>query len=159
MVIPLSTLHELLIYHYDRRERLHDFLSRLTLEEYTRRVHTNWGSLHGLLLHCLETEAFWVRHGLQGRDAPEYDPRSYPVLSSVQRLAKEVRRQTEAYVDGLSESDMGRAASVTFAGGGTARFTVSEALFHVIEHDIYHRGQALALAAQMGYEPPDLDLI
>ncbi len=128
MILPIATLRELLAYHYDRRERLYDFLAQLTPEEFARDVKMGWQSIRGLLLHSLEAEVFWMQHVLQQGERPEWVFERFPDLAAVRTQAARVREQTESFL-------------------------------HVITHDTHHRAQAQAAARQLGYEPPELDLM
>ena len=70
-----------------------------------------------------------------------------------------MREETEIYLATLSEADLAREAAITYSDGSETRFTIAKALMHVILHDAHHRGQASTLARQLGYEPPDIDLM
>jgi len=159
MKIPLSTLNELLAYHYDRRERLYEFLAKLTTAEFARDIKVGWQSIRGLLLHSLEAEVFWVQHVIQRGERPDWSFEAFPDLGAVRAQAGRVRAQTMAFVETLTDSDLERELSVTYSDGSTIRFTLSKAFLHVITHDTHHRAQAQAAARQMGYEPPELDLM
>ncbi|MFZ5817669.1 MAG: DinB family protein [Bacillota bacterium] len=159
MRVPRATLQELLSYHYDRRERLLDFLEQLTPEELTRDVKVGWRSIRGLLCHALEAEAFWVQYAIRKGERPDWDFREFPDVPAIRRLARQVRAETESWLAGLSEEDLDREVSITYSSGTEVRFTVAKALLHVILHDAHHRGQVSALARQMGYEPPEIDLM
>ncbi|MFZ5824733.1 MAG: DinB family protein [Bacillota bacterium] len=159
MIVSMATIRELLNYHYDRRERLYRFLEELSPAELTRDVKVGWQSIQGILLHALEAEAFWVQYALQKRERPDWDFGEFPDIPAIRRQAARVREQTEAYLATLSEADLGREAAITYSSGAETRFTIAKALMHVILHDAHHRGQASTLARQLGYEPPEIDLM
>lgn len=159
MYIPIETLQELLAYHYSRREMLYRFLSSLTPEEFVRPMHVGWRDIRSTLVHCLECETFWVEHVLQKKGRPDYDFGRYPDVASVQGLAAEVKESTLSCVSRLTDEAMKGTASNTWSNGTVVEFTVSKLFLHVITHDVHHRGQVLALARQLGYEPPELDML
>jgi uncharacterized damage-inducible protein DinB len=122
-------------------------------------MNVGWSSIRNTLVHCLDCEDFWVQHRLQKKAPPVFDPDKYPDVASLARQAAEVRGRTASFVAGLTDEDLGREESVVFENGATARFTVSKVFLHVITHDTHHRGQVVALARQLGYEPIELDLL
>lgn len=159
MKLPMATLVELLGFHYERREWLYRFLEQLTPEELTRDLKVGWRSIRGILVHSLAAESFWVEHRLQKGERPNWDEREYGDITAIRALAARVRGKTEAYLAGLTEEDLGREESMTFSSGDVVRFTVAKALTHVVIHDAHHRGQVSTLARQLGYEPPEIDLL
>ncbi|MGE5672317.1 MAG: DinB family protein [Mycobacterium leprae] len=160
MKLDLATVRELLTeYHYDRRNRVYDFMTQLRPEEFVRDVHAGWGSIRTTLLHCLEAEEFWVGYAVQQQARPDFDPADYPNVAAIRALADKVRRQTESFVARLTEADMARECAITYSSGTRVTFPMAKMFLHVITHDTHHRGQALVLARQMGYEPPEIDLM
>lgn len=159
MILSLATLKWLIGYHYHRRARLFEFLAELPPEALTRKMNVGWESMLGTLIHCLFAEEFWVEHRLQGKGRPELETGRYPDLPSVVRLAEAIKSRTMAYLAGLTEADLSRVVTTTLPDGSPFEFTVSHALMHVIMHDAHHLGQVVALARQMGYEPPELDML
>lgn len=159
MNMPKETLRELLDYHYDRRERVFQFLTGLLPDEFTRDMSAGWSSIRETLLHNLEVEVFWVGHVAQKQERPDWDFDRYPDLGSVRELAGSVRRQTEAFFGPLTDADLAQTLSVTYSSGTTLHFTLTKLFVHVITHDTHHRGQVLTLARQLGHEPQEIDLM
>ncbi|MHA1957884.1 MAG: DinB family protein [Candidatus Thorarchaeota archaeon] len=44
-------------------------------------------------------------------------------------------------------------------GDRTVSFTVAKALVHMATHETHHRGLVIGLIRQLGYEPPDVDML
>lgn len=159
MKLPMATLKELLGYHYDRRERLYQFLEQLPPEHLTADLRVGWRDLRGLLLHCLETEVFWIQCGVLQGERPDWDFRQFPDLAAIRQQAARVRDATEGWLAGLTEEDLDRKAAIRYSDGTEVRFTLAKAVMHLILHDAHHRGQVSSLARQLGYEPPEIDLM
>jgi len=159
MQLTQQTLEELLAYHYGKRELVYDFLESLPPEAFVKPMQVGWSNMRTTLVHCLLTEEYWVQHGL--RRLPHLDVAftDYPTVASVRRMAAEVRQRTEAYLSALSLADLDQPAELRYSNGARVEFTPAKALMHVILHDAHHRGQVLALARQLGYEPPEIDLM
>jgi uncharacterized damage-inducible protein DinB len=154
-----ETVADLVAFHFERRDAVYDFLERLSVEELRRSVNLPWRSILGVLLHCLESEDFWVQHALQDLPWPRYEPNIFANLPAVRHVAASVTESTKTYSQGLTAAKMAEPVEVTFVSGGKVTTTPGEVLVHVVTHAIYHRGQVMAAAAQMGYEPPDLGLL
>lgn len=159
MQLTQHSLAELLDYHYGKRELVYEFLESLPPEAFVKHMNVGWASMRGTLLHCLLTEEYWVQHGL--RHLPHHDVafEEYPTVGSVRHMAAEVRQRTQAYLATLAEEDLKRPEELCYSSGTRVEFTAAKALMHVILHDAHHRGQVMALARQLGYEPPEIDLM
>lgn len=158
MKLSRDTLDELLAYHYDRRNRVYDFLGSVKPEDFTRDLPIGWGSLRGLVLHALEAEVFWVRYGMQQGERPSWDYDDYPDVAAVRTVAASVREATQRFL-ATPEAHLDRPHTVTFSSGAQMKFTTAKGFLHIITHDAHHRGQVLVVARQMGYEPPEIDLM
>jgi len=44
-------------------------------------------------------------------------------------------------------------------GGEPISMTPSKLLAHTITHEFHHKGQVMAMVRQMGYEPPNTDVL
>lgn len=159
MQLTQHSLKELLDYHYGKRELVYDFLETLPPEAFVKPMHVGWSNMRSTLVHCLLAEEFWVQHGLRHLPHQGVEFADYPDVASVRRLAAEVRQRTEAYLATLAEQDLGRPEALCYSSGAKVEFTPAKALMHVILHDAHHRGQVVALARQLGYEPPEIDLM
>lgn len=159
MRLDPETLQELLAYHYDRRERVYDFASGFTEEEFVREMNVGWGSVRGILVHCLEAEAYWIQCGVRKGKRPIYPFGDYPDIAAVRRLAAEERERTERFLAGVTQAELAREYSNTYSDGTVVRFTLAKALLHIITHDTHHRAQVLTLGRQLGYVPPEIDLM
>ena len=160
MLIPKATLLELLEYHYDRRRRVLDFLAaKVTPEDFLRPMKAGWSSMQGILVHAIQCEEFWVHSAMRQGAQPDWDSSQYRDAASVRQLAADVQARTEEFVAGLTDADLAREATMTYFSGYTFSFTLAKGFLHMITHETHHRGQVLLLARQLGYEPPEIDLM
>jgi uncharacterized damage-inducible protein DinB len=154
-----ETIVDLVEIHIDRRDGLYDFLEGLPVEELRRAVGLPYNSIHGVLLHCLESEDFWVQHALQDLPWPRYEPNLFPNLAAVRRVAASVKDGTRSYASALTTQSIDRPVEVTFSSGGKVTTTPGEVLMHVVTHEFYHHGQVMAVVAQLGHQPHDLGIL
>jgi uncharacterized damage-inducible protein DinB len=126
-------------------------------------------SIKDLVLHIPVVEDSWVHEDIL-RDTPTWESLAgFPDVMEVQyhddkslawMLAywKHVEASSLAYVAKLEASELTRL--VTDSGSkGDELFTVEGVLWHVMQHEVRHTAQIALLARQLGFSPPQLDLI
>lgn len=160
MLTSKATLVELLAFHYDRRDRVLNFLAdTVRPDDVVRPMKAGWSSMRETMLHGMEAEVFWVGYAMQQGEQPNWDYAAYPDVASLKALAASVRADTERFVAALTDADLARDAAITYSSGSTFSFPLSKGFLHMILHDTHHRGQVMLLARQLGYEPPEIDLM
>jgi uncharacterized damage-inducible protein DinB len=106
-----------------------------------------------IMLHIAECEDFWlhslVRHELE--PPRDYKLVDYPTKSAIKQVLENAHRRTAGFLASLDEKDLDREYQTRF--GET--FTLRWILWHVLEHEIHHRGElslALGLLGREGLE-------
>lgn len=139
------------------RQALFEPLATLPAAEFVADVGISFGSLRNTLFHILRVEDFWVHVFLQG-GAHRVDREEREEIDTVASLAERwdrVSSGSEAYLDGLNPEALGEVRERS-AGSQTIRKTVEEYLFTFLVHEVYHKGEVLAVLWQKGFEelPP-----
>lgn len=149
----------MLDFHYARREQLYDFLATVSRDDFVRPMGVGWSDIRGTLVHCLRAEDFWIEHGIQGGERVGHDPGAYPTIDAVMSLAGSVRERTESWFAAVTERELARECTVGSSTGEDVPFVVGDAVFHVVAHDVHHRGEVIAMLRILGYDPPWLDYL
>ena len=122
-----------------------------------------------LLLHIPVVEDSWIHEDIL-RDQPIWEialpienPQDGPHYAStsleiILRYWRAVERSTLAYLEKLNPSELERLVTVN-GSKGPEHFTVEGLLWHVVQHETRHTAQVSILARQLGFTPPQLDLI
>ena len=125
--------------------------------------------INDLLLHIPAIEDSWVHEdilrdqpvwetvkALEGaQDGPYYADMP---LETILAYWRAVEQSTLAYLEKLEPTELER--SVTVNGSkGVEHFTVEGLLWHVMQHETRHTAQVALLSRQLGFSPPQLDLI
>lgn len=155
----LQMVRDLFDYHHRARQQTLETVSRLSAEEFLRDQGVGWRSIRNTILHGLFAEAYWIEHVLSGDPRPSWSPESVPDVPSLARLAEQVRERSQKWLAAVTEKQLGEEQTWTFSSGATIKFTIAKVLLHVVIHESHHRGQVMALVRQMGYEPPEVDLL
>ena len=108
-------------------------------------------SVGRILLHIAGAEDGWLRYGItkeldQWPDG--YTLENYPDKASILKALEEVHARTTAYLTGLDETAL--ETRITAPWGDD--FPLLWILWHVIEHEIHHRGELTLILGMLGKE-------
>lgn len=107
-----------------------------------------------LLLHIAHEEAIEVQYGIL-REASEMPPAfseaEYDTLDKIEAVLNETHTRTERFLQTLNDEDMDREIEAPWG----ARGTLSDFLWHVLEHEIHHRGELSLLLGLLGKQGLD----
>jgi uncharacterized damage-inducible protein DinB len=103
------------------------------------------------MLHIADCESYWlhwvVRHEIE--QWKYYDFADHPTKPAIKDVLRGTRKKTIAFLDSLDECDLD---TVYKTPEGQA-FTLRWIIWHVLEHEIHHRGElslALGLLGRKG---------
>lgn len=129
----------LAMYEAQQWQRIWQSVRTLTPDQLTQELDYSHGSVQAQLFHVSEVLERWLR-GLQGDTAAQewkMDPAEVATLDALHARHARVLADFQAYVNGLSEDELG-SPEPPMPG---ARWQV---LSHVINHGTDHRAQVLA---------------
>ena len=112
-------------------------------------------SLGTIVRHIANAEEGWFRYTVTREYAKwpaAYSANDYPSVRSVEALLEEVHARTEAFLEAGNVADLEQV--VTIPSG--ERLTLREIVWHVLEHEIHHRGEIYLMLGLMGIEAPDV---
>ncbi|MGD8814822.1 MAG: DinB family protein [Anaerolineales bacterium] len=108
-------------------------------------------SVGQILLHIADAEDGWLRYCVtkELEKWPDfYTLVNFPDKSSILQALEEVHARTTAYIAGLDETTI-EAIVATPAGDEIPLLWI---LWHVIEHEIHHRGELTLILGMLGKE-------
>jgi len=111
-------------------------------------------SVGQIMRHIAHEEEIEIAYGLTREllEFPaEHRAEDYPTVESIKVLLTQVHHHTEAYLEGLDDADLDR--DVEAAWGQTYR--LGSMVWHVMEHEIHHRGELSLLLGMLGHEGLD----
>jgi uncharacterized damage-inducible protein DinB len=158
-MIPLSILRELFNYNYWARDRQLEACTSLAAEEFLRPMGSSFSSLHETLVHLVGAEWVWLERW-RGQ-SPHAMPKAseLPTLAAIEERWRAVERDLNRYLSGLSEQSLALPLTYTNFKGETWTYTLWQTLFHLINHQSYHRGQVSTLLRQLGAQPVAVDFL
>jgi len=148
-------VNEMMPYWQAVRRGLLEALDEFSDEElYFRPAEGLW-SLGEVALHIADAEEGWFDYVVQRRFS-EWPPNSslqaYPSMTGVQKRLDEVHTRTLDFLKPLSPADLDRAIQAPWG----SEFPLHFVLWHVLEHEIHHRGEIFLMLGMLGRPAPDV---
>lgn len=117
----------------------------------------SWGSLHGTLVHILDSEFGWRRLLQTGEvEFDEITPEMAPTVAAVRERWTAEEAAWGEYLGSLADADMHSIIRYTVPEGIRER-VLWHCLFHVVNHGMQHRSEAAHMLTQYGQSPGDID--
>lgn len=158
-MIPLNTFCELFDYHYWARDRQLEVCAALTQEDLVRLLGGSFSSLRDTLAHLIAVEWLWLERcrGRSPRAMPAAE--EFPTLAVIEARWREVQHGVREYLAGLSDEALARSLTYTNLRGEAWTYPRWRVLFHLLNHQSYHRGQVGTLLRQLGAQPAPVDFL
>lgn len=144
-----------LIQFWDQiRKGLIETIDKFSAEELGYVAYENGYSVRQIILHIAQEEYGEVQYGITRTiDAfpPEYHGDAYPTIESIKALLATVHDQTYSDLQSLADQDL--ESEIEAGWGGT--YPLIDMIWHVMEHEIHHRGELSLILGLLGREGLD----
>jgi uncharacterized damage-inducible protein DinB len=162
-MISLETLRDLFDYNYWARDRQLEACAALSEEQFLRPMGNSFSSVRDVLAHLIFAEWVWLERWL-GRspttaDRQQVAPERFPTLDSVRERWSALEGNMRAYLSGLDDATLQRPLIYTNWRGQVCTYPLGQTMFHVANHQTYHRGQITTLLRQLGAKAPEVDYL
>jgi uncharacterized damage-inducible protein DinB len=162
-MIPVDTLRELFEYNYWARDRQLEACAALAQEQFLRPMGSSFSSVRDTLAHLVAVEWVWLERWL-GRSPTtiaggEYSAETFPTLGTVRQRWQGVESNMRSYLSGLQDLALERPLNYTNLKGERWTYPLGQTLFHLVNHQTYHRGQITTLLRQLGAAAPAIDYL
>ena len=141
------------------RESLFRYCETLPPSDYVKELDNLGGdSIRNLHAHVADCYRVWLGSRALGQSLQEITPET---VNNVKEM-REVFRNTDSKVDEFLNKFKGKwnhTIHVSFNSGGSAEITALWLFTHTITHEFHHKGQIVKIGRQLGYVPPDTDLL
>ena len=119
---------------------------------------SRWNTIRVLLAHSIGAEERLITVRLQNHSLPvTYEERAASDWEGLYRDHQTIRTATYAYLDSLTDTEVGDEKEVWRVQDSI--LTRSDILFHILNHENYHRGQVVMRLQQLGIDPPNFDYV
>lgn len=142
--------------HWEQvRSELLSTLDKFSTNELDYKPYGEAWTVREICLHIADAEDGWLRYIVRQEIddwPPEPDSGAYPCIESLKRLLNEVHDQTVAYLGGLEIEDLSRQIDAPWG----AKLELGWIIWHVLEHEIHHRGELSLILGLLGREGLDV---
>jgi uncharacterized damage-inducible protein DinB len=159
-MVDLETLRELYDYNYWSRDRQLAACSKLDEEQFARPMGNSFSSLRETIAHLVGVEWIWLER-LNGR-SPQGFPSWMEDLQTVGQIHERwnlAERDMRTYLGTLDQAGLSRPLSDTNLKGERLTYPLGQILFHLANHQTYHRGQVTTLLRQLGAAAVAVDFL
>jgi uncharacterized damage-inducible protein DinB len=153
-VDDMLTLYD---YNYWATRRICGAAGRVSAEQFLAPTTHSWGSLHGTLLHTLDTEYGWRMLCQHQTLTPDMTAAELPTLEALEQRWREEEQAMRAYLASLTDADVDGFVRYTTSGGEARERVLWHCLLHVVNHGTQHRSEAAAILTTYGQSPGDID--
>jgi len=111
-------------------------------------------SVRQIILHIAQEEYGEIHYGITRRISefpPPYPADRYPTILTLIALLASVHNETLSYLETLQDGDLEREVEAGWGG----RYALLDMLWHVMEHEIHHRGELSLILGMLGREGLD----
>ena len=145
------------LFHYwsQVRQGLFEALDKLTDAQLDFVPHPGLWSLRETVCHIAGTEDGWLRYYAANRwheEEAQPHPQDYPTVADLKALLTKVHQETEAQFAQDADASMERVVQLPWGSQTTLGWVV----WHVLEHEIHHRGEIFLMLGMQGIEAPDV---
>jgi uncharacterized damage-inducible protein DinB len=131
--------------------------AHLAEDELTRQSSPSHGSVHALLVHMLECEAFFLSC-CQGQPPAGCDRAGLSGVAGIRRCWSSLAQTQREFITALDENDLRREILLPF-GEGQPHLSLWQLLVQAFVHSTHHRGELSIVLSGLGRPLPTLDII
>lgn len=141
------------------RKVVMDFCYRLDDKVFVKLSSFNNKSISDLLVHVIHVYTFWLGKFSLKKDVVFAEPDKIDRLDKLLHLFDGVNELASEFLKRINQSSVKEISGE--AGTPPQRIIHSpfEIFTHVITHEFHHKGQILIMGRQLGFVPPDTDVI
>ena len=133
-----------------------DTIENLTEKEFVRECSPSRGSVHGLLTHMLECEAFFLAQ-CQNRSV-ELDSVDLSTLASIRQYWSKLEQEQLDFIGSLDDDEILRDIPVRIREQSLV-FPMWQLLAQALIHSVHHRGELSIVLTELNHPLPTLDII
>jgi len=151
-------LQELYEYNYWANKRYLTVAEALSDEQLFRKQGHSWDSVHGVLVHMMNSERMWPQRW-RGETGTFLDFKEFTSAASIRAYWIEVEKNMRAFIDEQSEASLQREVTYTNPKGETFTLPLWQMMVQPPNHNTHHRGELAAMFALMDTPHPEEEIV
>jgi uncharacterized damage-inducible protein DinB len=151
-----ALIRELYDYHHWANRRLFEVAAGLGTEAAARDMGKHWSfpTLTRMFGHVYGADWLWLQR-FKGVSPTSVPGAEFTTLEALRTAWDAFETEQRAYVDGLTDADLGRVVAFRNTQGIEGRVALAPLLQHVVNHATHHRSEAAAMITLISGSPPD----
>lgn len=141
------------------RELLFRYCETMSQTDYVKELEAFGGdSIRNLHVHVADCYRVWLGSRALGRSLPKITADS---VNTVEEM-RDIFRKTDDLLHEFLEEFKGKwehTIHISFGEDDSAEISALWLYTHTVTHEFHHKGQIVKIGRQLGYIPPDTDLI
>ncbi len=154
-----TLLQELIDYNYWARDRQLHACGALSEEQFLRPLGASFSSVRDTLVHLVAVEWIWLERWRGRSPRALMKAEEFPTLAAVSERWTGVETEMRAFLAGLDQAALEAPLTYVNLKGQTFTYLLWRVMFHVFNHQSYHRGQITTQLRLLGVEPPPVDFL
>lgn len=136
------------------RKQLLEMLDMFNESELEYTPYPGAWSVGKIFLHIAECEDYWIHFVARKEltEDPHYALKDYPSLGAVRMKLRISEERTQSFIESLKETDL----DWRFKTPHGESLTLFEILWHVLEHELHHRGELSLILGLLGRKGLDV---
>jgi uncharacterized damage-inducible protein DinB len=149
------------LYRYNdwANRRILDTSARVTPAQLLEGGGASLDSLRDTLVHTMSAQWVYLERW-HGRAPRAYlAAGNFPDLAAIRARWETVERDTQGFVAGVTDADLGRVVAYTNMQGERWAYPLWQQMIHQVNHATQHRSEAAVMLTKLGCSPGGLDLL
>ena len=137
------------------RNGLLETIEKFNEDELEHKPYEGAWSVGEIILHIANAEDGWFRYVVKRQVDQwpnEHSLKNYPTMEAIKELLDDVHAETQAYLAVLEIDDLKKKLKAPWG----REITIGFVIWHVLEHEIHHRGELSLILGQLGREGLDV---
>ncbi|MGH2574655.1 MAG: DinB family protein [Ignavibacteria bacterium] len=156
----MGTLKEQYKLVQSSREAVLRYLETISFEDLTKEVESfNKSSIRKMIMHVANTYVFWFGNFEPGKKTDYYKDNEVKTAADLRKVLAGVDMLVNEFLNRFKDSLNASVEGNIFWLKKNITETPLSLFTHVITHEFHHKGQIMSMSRQLGYTPPDADVI
>lgn len=141
------------------REELFRYCETMSPDDYVKELENFGGdSVRSLHAHVTDCYRVWLGSRALGKELLKIKAESVNTVQEMREVFQKIDNIVHEFLNEF-EGKWDQSIHVSFQSSNSAEFTTLWLFTHTITHEFHHKGQIVKIGRQLGYTPPDTDLI
>lgn len=141
------------------REVLFRYCESMSQSDYVRELESFGGdSIRSLHVHVADCYRVWLGSRGLGQALPKITADSAINVKEMRRIFQKTDDIVHEFLNKF-QGNWDKTIQVSFEEGDSTEISALWLFTHTVTHEFHHKGQIVKIGRQLGYTPPDTDLI